>query len=315
MQRETIYALLESLPDNNGLYRNNPVVDPSSDWRATRLSHAVMDPTFAWKYVNECVKLGIWHLSNLCTDPMREAYNYLAKDRCDSDFITAVAIGRAPMANQRISLEAMLISPGKEMDSIARDMCISRRTLDIYENLFFSVRDRFNDTTFINNIVFPHTKQAMLQPGYLTHTDPSTLALQFAHNGGADAAMEWMGSNQIGKPLTVEQQRQIIQNSYYAAASLLAKAGMVHGPSHALNKVSSWFVAELANSNSNKPTNIGGNGLAEVQTVGEGVLRSLRRDGEPGYTEKVHLEGHAEHMNTKQIIADYDRMHPDVSRN
>ena len=57
MKPETICRLLKLLPTDNGLYRNNPTVDPGFDWAPILLSNAEQDPGFPWKYVQECVKL------------------------------------------------------------------------------------------------------------------------------------------------------------------------------------------------------------------------------------------------------------------
>ena len=160
MQPELIHSLVDTLPNNNGLYRTNPLIDPGIAWADMLKVYAENDPAFAWKFVNECVTLKMELPALVTSSAMRQAYDYLIHGRCSRDFKVATLLRVPNASGKQWLIRGLLIDCNFPLAETAKYMCMSLNAVHIYEELFFSVRERFDDVGYIvNHIVYPTTRQ------------------------------------------------------------------------------------------------------------------------------------------------------------
>ena len=285
MKIEMIRQLVDMMPPANGLYRNNPVIDPGLDWKDTLLSEAERDPGFPWRYVHECVSMGLTLPRCVTSEPMRLAFIYLTTRKDNDHLRTARIIRKDTYRDKATAMEIFLLRKELTLQDIALLIGIHVEAVKIYEGLFFNVRDRLDDPGFARHIAFPASRQVQFAKDYLQKTDPMSIARHFGHDGDVESVLRWIG-DRPSSTVAAERSTKITQDAVCGDAAWLARAGAIHQPTYALNKTIGLLTVEAMNTSAPKSQTVGSD-LSNVLTLGDGINASMIKRRDPVYMEKA----------------------------
>lgn len=245
MQIPRIHTLLKAVPPHVKLYETQDTA-PDANPLCTRLAWAETSADFPWTYAAAfaaCKTI----LPAAVTEPaIREAYGYLIGGKCSESLRGALVLRTVPMKLKRGLLEALLlVSPALPLERIGELTCLPVDLVEIYEALFFSVRDRADDVSFLANIAYPNTRTVEFQKDYLTNVDPCDLLKRAALRGGLDVVMELMGVLTSGTTLNDAELARILKTNILAEAAWLAQAGCVHQKLPILDRAMKLITADI----------------------------------------------------------------------
>jgi len=126
-------------------------------------------------------------------------------------------------AIHRQFLEALLIIPELPLLEIAALTGTHLYTVQIYENLFFHVRDRLADKLYLNHLVYPANRYAAIAD---RKHDADHMMIQAAYNSGLDTVLRIYGARRESEiPMTPRMCAQKFNSQALAEALHLAETG------------------------------------------------------------------------------------------
>ncbi len=94
----------------------------------------------------------------------------------------AIALSGEMAAGARNLIHALLLNDGCDYDEISRISGISREIVRAHEELFFNVRDRRDEQTYLSGIVYPNGRIDELRPDYFDAAGNRELLLRTGFN-------------------------------------------------------------------------------------------------------------------------------------
>lgn len=250
MDAVRIRQLVDWLPLRATLYSNS---DPgisgceAHDQLINRAACALMDPSFPWNFAMAFVKLKK-PLPQLAREPYLIQAHRFASDGSASarkicrHLVEARTFLHPAWAIHRQLLEALLIIPDLPLDKIAALTDSHLFTVQMYESLFFHVRDRLNDKLYINHLVYPANRYAAIAD---RKQDSDHLMIQAAYNSGLDAVLRIYGARQENQVvLSPKMYAKQFQTYVMAEAlQLVETGGLNQADSPVLKYVFKWIEA------------------------------------------------------------------------
>jgi hypothetical protein len=247
--------------------QDNAPDDPVCDRDIVQMAHAETDPAFAWTYAAAFAACKEPLPAAVAETAIREAHEYLVSSRCGDSLRGALVLGAAPMKLKCGLLEALLlVSPALSLERIGELTCLPVAVVQIYEALFFSVRDRADDASFLANIAYQNTRAVEFQKDYLKNVDPCDLLKRAAVRGGDDVVLELIGVLASGSSLTDKELARIMKTNILAEAAWLAEAGLVHQPLEIFKLASKLIIAD-AKAAARAPAPRGSVGATSAATI------------------------------------------------
>ncbi len=138
----------------------------------------------------------------------------------------ALALRTAPMEAQRVTLHALLVSPGATVTTVAHQLGLDSRVVEAYEQLFFNVLDRRREASWIASVVYPRTRLVELFDNYLRSEPLGDLMLRMGYNNGARDVLYFAGMDaRLLADLANQDTPQRLESVIMAHGYLLARQG------------------------------------------------------------------------------------------
>jgi hypothetical protein len=175
-------------------------------FRELCLAVCLNDPQFGYNFVMSFVTSGRTIPPGVLDMNLRRAFYYFARNTNDDVMSEAYALVHpANAANQRI-LNALLLCRDMKLGQIAEVLSLPENAVSVYEQLWFNVRDRLGDKSFIASLVFPQTLFVSKEQDPEEDRDYAQALLRAAVKYGADEVLYMSGltpsrsaSVQVGK--------------------------------------------------------------------------------------------------------------------
>jgi hypothetical protein len=190
-----------------------------------RAAYSMFDPSFPWLFTMAFVQMKRPLPLEVDENHMRQAYEYEFRNFHDDRIFNALLFRHPRWRTKKNLLEALLIIPELTLADIARLTDTDLAAVQMYENLFFNVRDRLNDLMYINEIVFPQTRMVEYRNNYFLTEDPGLLMLRAAYRYGLDAVLEIYGSKVNREELPLDVYAKKLKAQVLAEANHIAEAG------------------------------------------------------------------------------------------
>jgi hypothetical protein len=225
MDSKRIHWLIELLPIKE--YAPDPKNDENFCFcdPIRRLAKCLFEPSFGIRFARHFVQFSDSLPDGASDLSLKIAYDYMTLGYAiRPEDLQAFALDQDGYL--RNLLRAYLICPGITTDEIAKKLGVSKKAVELYDQLFWNVRDRLNDQLYIAKLVFPETRLVHLKPHYLETASTGQLLLQIAYEYGHEEMERLAGmtrSRNDGKSteaVAMELESQILKNG-----SLLAKLG------------------------------------------------------------------------------------------
>jgi hypothetical protein len=175
-------------------------------FREACLAVCLNDPKFGYNFVMSFVKTeqplppGVFNLS------IRR--DYFAQNHRDDIFADTYALSHPANTARRRIINALLICRDITTAEIASKMDMPVETLELYEQLWFNVRDRLDDPGFIAGLLYANTRLSNLEIDSAEVPDYDIKLLRAAHEFGAAEVLYLTG--------VVPSREQSFSNAYQA---------------------------------------------------------------------------------------------------
>jgi hypothetical protein len=228
MLKARINILIDLIPLESNIY-----TDPKQKVRGTtfsdliihRRAHALLDPAFSWNYVQAFAHLN-QPLPAVVYEPyIKLAYGHTMNRAIDEDITEAQIIQHPRWVTKRGFLEALLILPSLRLDQVAQYVGLPISVVQVYENLFWSVRDRLEDQLFMNAICYPDTRQVEYRADYWNTENPRNLMLRAAFHNDLDAVLQIFGSRTKREEQSSEVSTKRLKTRFLTDADFVVRAG------------------------------------------------------------------------------------------
>lgn len=221
--------LLEILPEDCHYFNvlTSTLHDGSGLHESEKIAVADNDPAFAWIVARSFYDLDIPLPSAISERTIVRAYHYLY-GQSDPVMREVMALQHPRNKIRKWLLDCHLISIDETIPKIARMLNLSEPVVRYYENLFFCVRDRLYDETFMVQLVFPETRRVELDDMYHNTESTYNVLLRTAYTKGLQLARELVGikSNHL-KNMDCAQSAKELESLIMSTALHQARLGYV----------------------------------------------------------------------------------------
>jgi hypothetical protein len=258
-----------------------------------RAAYALLDPAFPWLFTMAFINMKKPLPLEVDENHMRQAYEYEFRNFHDPRIFNALLFRHPHWRPRKNLLEALLIIPSLSLADIARLTDTDLAAVQMYENLFFSVRDRLTDKKYINDIVYPQTRMVEHRPNYFLTEDPGHLMLRAAYNYGLEAVLEIYGITTELEEMPSELYARKLKSRLMAKSFSIAQSGGINQTN--LPVMNHAFKLLLAAENTDAPitgTNDSQMGLTAVGlNPGESILATaLQLNDHSQYNRMLKLQ-------------------------
>ena len=245
MTFERIRELIDYLTSTSSYFRE--VLNYTAQVTAVnKFMCAYKDLSFGYKFIKALIKDNIKLPAAVSEDYLRELY-FFEKfgDTSNQDVIFAISLNHPSSQTMADSIKAFLITD-ESFDKIEKITGIPKRVLECFEQLFFNIRDRKNESLFIASKVYPNTRMVETQDDYLKTESFGNLILRSAYNNGLEDAAYFSGLKMANSVLNekssavsaLQLEAAIMANAYF-----LAKNGMINQRHNALSSAKGLLIA------------------------------------------------------------------------
>lgn len=231
MNSERIRELMESVPGSVPLYRNTSshLLDGGSQAeQQDPVGYALLDPQFPWTYASAFAVAGQPLPREVKEDSIWQAYAYRRFNEPDDAVNRANLLRHSNWTTQRQFINAMLIIPDQSLWSVSKYTGVAVPVLEMYERLFWSVRDRLDDVLFMSKLVWPLTRRVLYQPDYFLNESPGLLMLRAARDHGMDGLLVLFGATTTSKEMSLDMVASKLQTKTISESNALAMAGAIN---------------------------------------------------------------------------------------
>lgn len=158
MTTTDIKRLLYALPSPNCFAGPAPTKDAEDlpPWSESQIEAICLNnPAFAWLYVRTFSQRGEELPICVLNSAMRMAYDHIAHGDWYEHIIGAIALSYPGNHRKRAILNALLISRNATIETIAAWMKLDADVISAYGELFWNVRDRMDDRSYVSALVYP----------------------------------------------------------------------------------------------------------------------------------------------------------------
>jgi len=155
-------------------------------------------------------------------------YCYQRYKNGDVDARAAFELHRDRESIRCILLHCLLLRGEYDYAEIAKKVGSSEVSIGVYGTLFWNVRDRLEDSIYINTLVYPESRQVQLVPGYALYEHPMNLALRATMDHGIEAAEEFLGLKFPAVKPTILSEAEDFAAMVLSTGNFLAKMNFLH---------------------------------------------------------------------------------------
>ena len=190
-----------------------------------RRAHALLDPAFPWHFARAFVLLRQALPAVVCEPNIKLAYEHLLNRAANEDITEAQIVQHPSWATKRGFLEALLLLPDLRLDEVAAYVGLPVSVVQVYENLFWCVRDRMDDQLFVNAICYPETRQVEYRPDYFNTEEPRNLMLRAAFHNDLQTVLGIFGTRMPHEHQSSEVSAKKVKARIMADADFVVRAG------------------------------------------------------------------------------------------
>lgn len=291
MTRAEILNLIELLPQDVPFLRHLPHfsgIASSQVERITRYSCSINDPKLGWKFVKTFVETKKRFPEVVANQDLWSAYWFETDDGYNWDILDALCLEQPQHFLARNFVQAFLLDKEKSLEDISEQLGIREPVLRAYANLFWNVRDRFNEPLYIGSLVYPEGRQVELIDKYLLQEDLRLLMLRAGYNHNIETVM-YIGGLPTGflSEFNAAETSQRLESSIMNNAVLLARLGGLNNYNPSINNARSIIAASKLSGKDEKPTDM----LSDMssQTMGESILDTLKISQHGDITKRLNI--------------------------
>lgn len=192
MTFQRIRELVDLLPDTSHYFQEALSYAPQVD-AINKFLCAYKDLQFCYNFVKALVKDDLDFPAAVHEPLLYDLYLFEKYGRADNqDLVFALSIPHPSNRTMESTLKAFLVSDAS-MKELEAATGIPERVLHTYEQLFFNIRDRKQESLFIANLVYPDTRMVEAMDGYVKNEDAGRLLMRSAYNNGLEDAAYFAG--------------------------------------------------------------------------------------------------------------------------
>ena len=195
MTAKTIRELTRYLPVD-GPYPNATcsVRGPTErSFRELCLAVCLNDPEFGYNFVMAFVNNGRTIPPGVLDINLRRAFYYFTRNSSDDVMCEAYALVHPANTAKRRILNALLICQDTNLTQIAEVLSLPENVVGVYEQLWFNVRDRIGEKSYIAFLVFPQTRFESTEQEPGDEQDYAQALLRAGHNFGSQEVLYMAG--------------------------------------------------------------------------------------------------------------------------
>lgn len=152
----------------------------------------LFDPAFGWNFVS------LMHFAGADLPPtVTEPWLRLGYDFLNGYYSEAVAEAKSwtheSAAYVRGAVETCLLDINASVERAARFAGLPEDSVGAYEQLWFNVVDRKQDTVYLSRIVYPEGRIGEFSKDYVFRENPVTIAMRGGYNCGMGDGMYFLG--------------------------------------------------------------------------------------------------------------------------
>ncbi len=232
MTKDRIMAVASILPDNLAYFAGMTFLPgrrgklTEQDRRTALRSKALFDPAFGWVCVQTLLDAGTDFPSDIYERWLGRAYWAYVSEFPDDVVAEASSIETPHRSHARALVRAFLILRDTDTEDIALHLGMDHDVLECYEQLFWNVRDRLDDHTYISHLVFPEGRRVEMEPNYLRRESLEHLLLRAVYGGHFKEAAQLAGLMPSALKLgNADSSAAELESMIMSNAAYLAKLG------------------------------------------------------------------------------------------
>lgn len=255
----------------------------------TLYAHAMSDPMFGWTFVKSFVDAGKHLPIEVSESVLLRTYCYFKYSNRDPDVRQAFQLRTHAEKMKRTMLHCMLLIDKFSMEHIAGELQMDLDVVEIYENLFWNVKDRLSDKIYINSIVYPESTQILWANQYHLNEDYLNIAVRAAMNHGMETVKAFLGLVSQMSEFDAEGHAKAFEAQVVSTAAHSARIGLLHQKdvpsiSSGRSMVQSSKLGGMAAKDDDGRLGLGSFGMRAA------VLEHYRRIAEPDVQYRLRLQ-------------------------
>jgi hypothetical protein len=270
MEAARIQYLAQFIPDNSDYFRfslgQSPSETSKQQRQIDRFLTAYRDLAFGFHFVRALIKEDQPLPPDVYEQELIDLYWFELDGNPNQQLVEALSLRHPTSRFLENSVQAMLLT-GEPLQEISKVAGISPAVLQYYEQLFFNVRDRRNESLFIASIVYPEHRLVETMENYIKDVDAGSFLKRSAFNNGLDDVSYFVGlkvpSIESGFSASAQEMASRLESSIMANGHYLARNGFLNQrSSHGVGAARGLIVAAKQ----------GGEDTSDLDTFGAGNL-------------------------------------------
>lgn len=193
---------------------------------------------FGWKYIQEVLRSGI-KFPPILTGPdlwLWRTYIMIKTSRKDGNILAALqlaGIHNSLDESKKTIVDALLVAPGMTVDKCARSVSMSTAAVQAYEKLFFDIRDRKVDNTFLTTMLYPQTRMIEMRDDYSECVSLRDLMLRTGYKRGEEYVKFFAGmTDDLMTSFASGQAATQFESMVMAMGLIMTDVGMMNSYKH-----------------------------------------------------------------------------------
>lgn len=200
----------------------------TTDDEVTLFANGMSDPMFGWAFVKSFLDAQEPLPLEVSESTLLRTFAYHQYSNRDPHVRQAFQLRKHVEKQRRTMLHCMLLIPKLSLEHIAGELLMDQDVVEIYETLFWNVRDRMNDPIYINSIVYPETTQILWASQYHINEDYLNMAIRAATLHGIESVKQFMGMVSQTLEFDAEGHAKAFEAQVVSTAAHSARLGLLH---------------------------------------------------------------------------------------
>ena len=231
METTRIEQLVALMPEQNAYTRRLggrfvPTADVSVE--VATYAHSLNDPMFGWVFIKALLDQSQMIPDLVVESPLLRTYAYHRYSNRDPHVRQAFQLRTQTEKLKRAMLQCMLLIDKFSLEHIAAEMMMDLDVVEIYEMLFWNVRDRLHDKVYITSLLFPQSSQVLWVDNYHRDEDFLNIAMRAAAQHGIETAKDFLGMGNPTSEFNAEGHAKAFESQVLSTAMYAARLGLLH---------------------------------------------------------------------------------------
>lgn len=231
MNADRIEQLIGLMPAQNPYVNRRGGVSAefrSTDDEITLYANGMNDPMFGWSFVKSFIDMRQQLPLEVSESTLLRTFAFHFHSNRDPHVRQAFQLRKHAEKQKRTMLHCMLLIDKFDLEHIAGELLLDLDVVEIYETLFWNVRDRLHDRVYINSIVYPETTQILWASQYHMNEDYLNMAIRAAALHGIESVKQFMGMISQTSEFDAEGHAKAFEAQVVSTAAHSARLGLLH---------------------------------------------------------------------------------------